>query len=40
MSEKREDSYRTGKDVNHEELLCLYLAINDKGVFVDEFKKI
>lgn len=36
---KGKDSYHTGKDVNHEELLCLYLALKDKGVSVEEFKK-
>lgn len=36
---KGKDSYHTGKDVNHEELLCLYLALKDKGVLMDEFKK-
>lgn len=36
---KGHDSYCTGKDVNHEEILCFYLALKNKGVCVSELEK-
>lgn len=35
---KGNDKYHTGKDVNLEEILCFYLALKDKGVYVSELK--